>query len=192
MSDQHRAPLAAFALVTMIAGGVVVQSLAGDDPRPDVDETVAVTTVAPTSRPSTNGSAAPTPTGVPTSVRTSAPTMPGSSTAAAPADRPGDVRPVLPVEVFGAIPGLAAFLTGDSAPSPSFQPEQPSPGIDLGSTSGPSPSPGPTTPPSEQPAPSGQPSPGASPSGSPSPTATSGAERPVEPSSTPTSTAPTP
>ncbi|GGO70683.1 hypothetical protein [Nocardioides deserti] len=201
MSDQHRAPLAAFALVTMIAGGVVVQSTVNDDRTDGTRDTVAVTSTASSStRPTPSDDVTREATGTPSSASTPATTPGGAADPAGPAERPADVRPMVPVEVFGSLPGLVAFLSGnpdagDGGPSPSFQPEQESPGVDLGSTGGPSPTPGPTTPPpSEQPAPSGQPSPDASPSGSPSSTATSDAERPVEPSppSSSASTASTP
>ncbi|MDN4160472.1 hypothetical protein [Nocardioides abyssi] len=199
MSAEHRAPLAAFAVVAMIAGGVTVQSL-GADGRPRVEVPTAVGSASspdlPAGPDAAPEAAPPAGTEAPTPSSSASPTAAGTSGTSGPADptlRPGGVPPTLPAGVVSAIPGLAAFLSGGEEPPPTWQPEQESPGVDLGSTSGPSPTPdpGPSGQPSPSDEPSQEPSPSGTPSGSPSPTASGDAERPIEPAPS-SSSAPTP
>lgn len=185
MATQHQAPLAAFVIVTVVAGAVAAQSLHGDRAGRTSDTVAATSTpsvqvpraVAPPPPPS---SAAPA--GAPT------PTTPTSG-AGGPSERPseGDAPAIaadgLPPGLIDVIPGLAAFLGSGAAQPPASGPGEQAPPTELGPTAGPSEEPSPTEPsPSGQPSPSPTTSPDPTPTGSPtgSPGPSGGAERPVE------------
>ncbi|MDN4172691.1 hypothetical protein QWY28_07055 [Nocardioides sp. SOB77] len=189
MGTQHRAPLAAFVLVTMVAGGVAAQSLHGGD-RVRVEDTVAASSTA---SPQVPREVAPQPPGsAPSTSRPSAAAAPGLDVPSAgelPSDRPS----ALPAGLIDAIPGLAGFLEGSGGGGePSFEPVEDDPTIDLGSTAEPSPGPSPAPSPSGTPSPTGTPSgspsgsPSSTPGGSPSTTPSADAERPAGATPTPT------